>query len=125
MAYDVDVEQSRTTELAPDLTPLRDAAPYINGTSRPFGASRPLHDPWRGSLVTRVAVSSPEDVEAAVGAAVAAQPAVAALPVHRRAAILRQAASLCEERATDYAEAITRQTGKALKNTLREVRRAA
>ena len=125
MAYDIDVEQSRSTELAPDLTPLRDAAPYINGTSRPMGVTRPLHDPWRGSLVTHVAVSTGEDVEAAVGAAVAAQPAVAAMPVHRRAEILRRAASLAEERAADYAETITRQTGKALKNTLREVRRAA
>lgn len=125
MAYDVDVEQSRSQELASDLTPPRDAAPYVNGASRPLGASRPHHDPWLGTLVTRVAVSSAEDVEAAVGAAVAAQPAVAALPVHRRAAILRQAASLAEARAADYAETITRQTGKALKNTTREVRRAA
>jgi acyl-CoA reductase-like NAD-dependent aldehyde dehydrogenase len=125
MPYDVDVEQSRAAEQAPDLTSLRDAAPYVGGTSRPLGAFRPLHDPWRGDLVTRVAVSTAADVAAAIDAAVAAQPSVAALPVHRRASILRQAAALTESRAADYAETITRQTGKALKNTMREVRRAA
>ena len=94
-------------------------------TSLPLNGSQPLHDPWRGTVLSVVALSGPDEVRAAVDAAVAAHPGVAALPVHRRAEILRRAADLAEERAQAYAETITRQTGKALKNTLREVRRAA
>lgn len=125
MPYDAGMEQSHARELAPALTAPRTAAPYVGGASRPVRDSKPFHDPWRGELVATVAISSDEDVRAAIEAAVAAQPRVAALPVHRRAAILRQAADLTESRATAYAETITRQTGKALKNTMREVRRAA
>lgn len=122
--YDRRVELSRLRE-PEGLTPFRDAAAYVNGRARALGPFQPLHDPWRGSLVTNVALSTADDVRAAVDAAAAAQPTVAALPVHRRAAILRRAADLTEARAETYAETITRQTGKALKNTLREVRRAA
>lgn len=125
MPYDGSMEQSRTTGPESDLTILRTAAPHVAGDSLPVRAARPLHDPWRGDLVTRVAISSADDVRAAVDAAVAAQEQVAALPVHRRAAILRRAAELTESRAAEYADAITRQMGKALKNTTREVRRAA
>lgn len=119
------MEQSRATEPGRSLTALRAAAPHVAGASRPVKASRPLHDPWRGDLVTSVAISSADDVRAAVDAAVTAQVDVGALPVHRRAAILRRAAELTEARAAEIAEAITRQMGKALKNTTREVRRAA
>lgn len=122
------VGQSRSTEHgAGVIQPVRlpDAAPFVAGVSLPLRASQPLHDPWRGAFVTNVAMSSAEEAQAAVTAAVAAQPAVATMPVHRRAAILRQAAALTEARCAEYAEAITRQTGKALKNTMREVRRAA
>ena len=125
MPYDAAVEQSHSGELDPRLTVARTAAPYVGGASRQVLASKPLHDPWRGDLVTDVAISSADDVRAAVDAAVAAQAEVAALPVHRRAAILRRAADLTEARAAEYADTITRQMGKALKNTTREVRRAA
>lgn len=125
MPYDASVEQSHPRELDPGLTGARTAAPYVAGASRRVAASTPLRDPWRGDLVTMVAISSADDVRAAVDAAVAAQAEVAALPIHRRAAILRRAADLTEARAGEYAETITRQTGKALKNTTREVHRAA
>lgn len=104
---------------------LRDVAPYVAGASLPFVARTELRDPYRGELVARVATSGPEEVRAAVEAAVAAQRTVAALPVHERAAALRRAAELIESRAAGYAATITRQTGKALQNTMREVRRSA
>lgn len=125
MAYDLRVGQSRTEERPTPLSNVRDAAPHVNGTSRPSTTSRPVRDPWSGDLVASVAMSTDDDVRAAIAAAAAAQPSVASLAVHRRAQILRQSAALTEERAERYAETITRQTGKALKNALREVRRAA
>lgn len=70
-------------------------------------------------------MSSEDDVRAAVDTAVNAQRTVAAMPIHERAGVLRRAAEIVEQRVDAYAETITRQTGKALKNTQREVRRAA
>lgn len=104
---------------------LRDAGAYVAGKALAVTDTVELRDPYRGELVTRVAVSDAGDVRAAVDAALEAQPVVAAMPVHERAAVLRRAASLIEARTEDYAATITRQTGKALKNTLREVGRAA
>lgn len=103
----------------------RDAAPYVGGQPRDHGSWTELLDPYRRELVARVATSGPEDVRAAVDAATEAQRAVAAMPVHERARILRGAADLIESRVSQYATTITRQTGKALKNTRREVSRAA
>jgi acyl-CoA reductase-like NAD-dependent aldehyde dehydrogenase len=118
------VELSQTAG-PPSAAPARDAAPYVAGSALEVNVSTDLCDPYRGDLVARVAISSAEDVRAAVTAAAAAQPVVAAMPVHARARVLRRAGDLIESRAEAYAATITRQTGKALKNTLREVRRAA
>lgn len=107
-----------------DIPAARDAAPWVAGRSLPFDVSTELLDPYRGDLAARVATSGPEQVRVAVDAAVDAQREVAALPAHRRAAILRRAAEIIEAAPERYAASVTRQTGKALKNTLREVRRS-
>jgi acyl-CoA reductase-like NAD-dependent aldehyde dehydrogenase len=107
------------------LPPLRDAAAHVGGRSIPLGESVELRDPYRGDVATRAAISDAGVVRAAVDSAVEAQRDVAALPVHRRAAVLRRAAELVEQDPQQYASSITRLTGKALKNTLREVRRSA
>ena len=119
------VEQSRESEHRTGLPSLPNAAPYVAGGALPLGEHADLRDPWDDTVVTRVAVSTDADVRAAIDAAVEAQKAVAALATHERAAILRRAADLVAERADRYAVNITRQTGKARKNALREVRRAA
>jgi acyl-CoA reductase-like NAD-dependent aldehyde dehydrogenase len=103
----------------------RDAAPYVNGSARPITDPTDLCDPYRSEVIGRVGVATADDVEAAVSSSVEAQRAVAALPAFERARMLRRAADLVEERAETYAARITRQTGKALKNSLREVRRAS
>ena len=107
-----------------DIPAARDAAPWVAGRSLPIGEPTELLDPYRGDVAARVATSGPEEDRAAVDAAVAAQCEVAALPAYRRAAILRRAAEIIESSPERYAASITRQTGKALKNTLREVRRS-
>ena len=118
------MKQSQASGPSTAIQP-RDAAAYVGGRALTLHASTDLRDPYRDELVARVAASSAEDVRAAVDAALEAQVAVAAMPVHERAAVLRRAAALTESRASEYAVTITRQTGKAVKNTLREVRRAA
>jgi acyl-CoA reductase-like NAD-dependent aldehyde dehydrogenase len=105
--------------------PARDAAPWIAGASAFPTNWVELRDPYRGDVAARVARSDADIVRAAIDAAERARSDVAGMPAYRRAAVLRRAADLIEGRAERYAAAITRQTGKALKNTLREVRRSA
>jgi acyl-CoA reductase-like NAD-dependent aldehyde dehydrogenase len=63
-------------------------------------------------------------VDEAVAAAVGAKAAVAALPGYERAAILRRVQAAIVARNDEIAMAITRETGKVLRDTREEVRRA-
>jgi aldehyde dehydrogenase (NAD+) len=77
-------------------------------------------DPATGLEICRVARSGPADVQRAVEAAKAAQPAWAALTVVKRGDILRQIAMLMRERRSAIAELVARETGKSRKDALGE-----
>jgi acyl-CoA reductase-like NAD-dependent aldehyde dehydrogenase len=102
----------------------RTVGPWIGGQELPAERWTEVHDPYRGELAARVAVSDAETVNRAVQVAKEAQKAVAAMPAYERAAVLRRAADLIAERAEDLAATVTRQTGKVLRDTLREAARA-
>ena len=104
---------------------VREAAPTIAGHIFKCESWVEFSDPWRRVPVSRVGQSDRETVDTAVRAAVRAQPALAALPVAERARVLRNAAELVESRCSDIAATISRQTGKAVRYSLREVRRSA
>jgi len=96
----------------------------IGGETR-FGASEyDIVDPYRGTLVSRAPVSTAQDLDDAIAAAVRCKPLAAALPGHRRAEILRRASELIAERTEIIAETMSRETGKALKDSQAEVARA-
>ena len=75
-------------------------------------------------VVGRFPQSGAEDVEAAVAAAQAAQPAWAALPAPKRGDVLFRAANILEARAADVARDMTRDEGKTLPEAKGEVGRA-
>ncbi|MBL6276256.1 aldehyde dehydrogenase family protein [Micromonospora fiedleri] len=81
--------------------------------------------PIDAQVLARVAPTAPADVDAAVRAARAAQPAWARRTGSERARVLHAIADLIEARVEDLAETETRNTGKILSDTRREVRRAA
>ncbi|TDB90847.1 aldehyde dehydrogenase family protein [Micromonospora fluostatini] len=81
--------------------------------------------PIDARVLTRVAPAAPAEVDAAVRAARAAQPAWAARTGSDRGRILHAVADLIEARVEELAETETRNTGKILSDTRREVRRAA
>ncbi|WP_028267202.1 aldehyde dehydrogenase family protein [Arthrobacter sp. MA-N2] len=66
-----------------------------------------------------------DDVDAAVTAAAAAQPAWAALPAPARGAILMTAGNLLAERQSAIAEDLVREEGKTLAEAMGEVKRAS
>lgn len=81
-------------------------------------------DPYRGEVVTRVPQGSAALVGQAVAAAAEAAPRVAAMPAYKRSAILQRAADLIVERADTIGRLMARETGKAVKDAIGEVRRS-
>jgi acyl-CoA reductase-like NAD-dependent aldehyde dehydrogenase len=81
-------------------------------------------DPYRGDLVATAPAAGIEEVAAAVSAACAAAPEVAAMPAFERARILRRASELVVERSSEIGEIMARETGKALVDAEGEVKRS-
>ena len=74
-------------------------------------------NPATGERLGDVPVAGPAEIEAAVGAARAAQPAWAALAGAERARILRRAAEILRARNDELAALETRDTGKPIQET--------
>lgn len=68
--------------------------------------------PWDGSVVGEVPACTADDVALAVRRARAAQPAWAALPVARRAAVVRSFADLVLDREVEILDLVQMETGK-------------
>lgn len=83
-----------------------------------------VRDPYRREVVGTAPISSMEDVDAALNAATAARDAAAAMPGYERAALLRRIAALIERDVAPLAELMTRETGKAVKDSDSEIRRS-
>ena len=75
---------------------------------------RPIHDPATGELVGHTAEHTVEDLDAAVAAVRAAQPAWAGLGYEGRREYLMRAADLVEENAEALARLLSREQGKPL-----------
>jgi acyl-CoA reductase-like NAD-dependent aldehyde dehydrogenase len=102
------------------VTELR---PFIGGGYVEVAEFTELVEPYAGRVVARVGVAGPDTVADAISAAANAQPEMAAMPVHERSRLLRAAADLVASRAEDLAREITRETGKVISHTRREVSR--
>lgn len=96
---------------------------FVGGTWRPAadGATHTIHDPATGQVVGSTAVAGASDVDAAVAAALAAQPAWAATHADQRAAVLLHAADLIEQRVADIATTLTREQGKPVPDSAKEI----
>jgi betaine-aldehyde dehydrogenase len=75
------------------------------------------HNPATGELLATLPIDGAAEVEAAVRAAQAAQPAWAALSGTERGRVLRRAADLLRARNDELAELETRDTGKPIQET--------
>ncbi|WP_028638571.1 NAD-dependent succinate-semialdehyde dehydrogenase [Nocardioides sp. URHA0032] len=84
------------------------------------GATFDVVDPATGDLVAQVADATADDVRAMIDAAVAAQEPWAAMPAIERAAIMRRAARIFDERIDDLARLLSREQGKPLAQAVGE-----
>ncbi len=96
----------------------------IGGNWHSGEAQVDIRDPYRGNVVAQAPQSSLADLDAALSAAVAAKPVVAAMPGYQRAARLRKVGALLGARAARIARVRARETGKAIKDARAEIIRS-
>jgi acyl-CoA reductase-like NAD-dependent aldehyde dehydrogenase len=85
------------------------------------GGTAVIRDPATGELVGTSALATAADVDRAVAAATAAFPAWSSLHPDKRAAILHRAADLIAERIEAIAETLTREQGKPVPDSRKEI----
>ncbi|HYN00161.1 MAG TPA: aldehyde dehydrogenase family protein, partial [Aestuariivirgaceae bacterium] len=117
---------SVSPKVQPKLSPT--GAPVlpmlIGGVWTKAAETTEIRDPYRGDLVSYAPRSSLSDLDAAFKAAMAAKEQAAAMPGYERAKLLRRVGALLGERADHIAEAMSRETGKAIKDAKGEVVRS-
>jgi malonate-semialdehyde dehydrogenase (acetylating) / methylmalonate-semialdehyde dehydrogenase len=102
-----------------------DARNFIGGGFTSAGATvLDVLNPSDGSLLSRVPLSSREDVNAAVAAAAAAFPVWSAMPIKERVQIFYRYRSLLECRADELAALISEEHGKIRSEAVAEIARA-
>jgi succinate-semialdehyde dehydrogenase/glutarate-semialdehyde dehydrogenase len=96
---------------------------FIGGTWREAntGGTFPVRDPADGSVITEVADGDVNDAVDALDAAVAAQDEWGRTPPRERGEILRRAFELITKRADDFAELMSLEMGKTVKEAKGEV----
>jgi succinate-semialdehyde dehydrogenase / glutarate-semialdehyde dehydrogenase len=106
-----------------DLLPPEHRQLYIGGTWRAAadGATLDVIDPADGSVLASVADASVADARDALEAAVAAQDGWARTPPRERGEMLRAAFELVAAKADDFAELMSLEMGKTLKEAKGEV----
>lgn len=100
----------------------------INGTWRGSSSGRtlPVINPAYGTIITKTAEASPDDVDAAVRAAAAAFPKWAATGGRDRAALMHRAMELFRSKYLDEtARILTQENGKPLNDSIKECRYTA
>jgi len=97
----------------------------IGGAPAPSSSTRrqPVFNPATGEPVAELPLSTVEELDAAVAAAKAAQPAWGAMPPLKRARFMFKFKELLDARAADIARAISREHGKTHDDALGEVAR--
>lgn len=80
-----------------------------------------IKDPATGEVIGDAAFGAAEDASRALAAAAQAFPAWSATPAEERARILRRGADLIRQRRHEIASALTREQGKPLADSLKEI----
>jgi acyl-CoA reductase-like NAD-dependent aldehyde dehydrogenase len=96
---------------------------FIDGAWRPAKDARRLDikDPATGEKVGGTAIAAAADIDMAVQAAMRAQKAWAETDADERARIMHRAADLIEQRKEEIADLLTREQGKPVPDSLKEI----
>ena len=109
----------RASKAEPTVIPM-----LIGGEWRTPATTYEVRDPYRNTVVAYAPHSTLTDLNDALDAAVKAKAKAAATPAYERAALLRRAAKLLVERTDRIAQIMSRETGKAVKDSKAEIVRS-
>lgn len=98
---------------------------YIGGQWREAGKTQAVNDPYRAELVAQAPISTARDCDDALAAAQQGALAMADMPGYERAELLRRAADNVTAHADEIGLAMSRESGKALRDAVQEVQRSA
>ncbi len=96
----------------------------INGEWRVGKEYFDVKNPYDGSILDHVPLSTKKDVEDAILSAKNAFTVMSEMPAHRRSTILSNTSKIIESAKREIAELITRESGKAIKYSIAEVERS-
>jgi acyl-CoA reductase-like NAD-dependent aldehyde dehydrogenase len=85
------------------------------------GRTFPVRNPATGEIIDTVPLAGPDDVRQAIAFARCGRPVMAALPAHRRSAILRRTADLIGEHFDELAGLLARENGKTIRQCRAEM----
>lgn len=98
---------------------------YINGAPSSNGHARmKVYSPLNGAEISSVPLSGASDLDAAVAAAKAAQPAWAAMPIKERVQVFFRYKTLMEARLDELAQLVHEENGKTLTEARAEVEKS-
>jgi acyl-CoA reductase-like NAD-dependent aldehyde dehydrogenase len=97
---------------------------FVGGQKRNGNARDVVRSPYDGSDVSEVSVAGRSDMEDAIASAYGAREAMRRLPTHERVSALDALANGVKARAQEFAELITRESGKPIRYARAEVARA-
>ncbi len=83
-----------------------------------------VDNPATGEVIQRIPEATIEDTKRVIDEAAAAKQIAETIPAHRRARLLAAVASLMEERSAEFARTITLESGKPIRESEVEVKRA-
>lgn len=98
---------------------------YIGGQWVSSPSTFEVRSPYDGSLVGRVPIADPEQVDTAIGAAATAYETFSVSSLFERYALLEKIANLITEHTEDLARIITSENSKVIRESRAEVLRAA
>src|SRR3954467_9523508 len=84
-----------------------------------------VHNPSDGSVISRVPLSTQDDVDAAVASARRAFPAWSAMPIKERAQVFYRYKALLEKNIDELAALVTEENGKVTSEARAEVLKSA
>jgi len=98
---------------------------YLAGQWHRSAEALQVINPWDDSIVGSSWLATEVQVDAAIAAAAACAPVMAALPAYERGAILAKASAVISRRRTEIGRSLAGEAGKPIKDALTEVDRAA
>ncbi|PXA95853.1 aldehyde dehydrogenase [Nostoc sp. 3335mG] len=106
------------------MTRLKDRYPlYLNNEAHFPNADLEVTDKFTGEVAFRVAMATPEIIDAGIAGAVAAAEPMARLPSYQRQAVLQHCVDRFTERSEELAYALCVEAGKPIKDSEGEVTR--